>query len=193
MTTKVNGAAYPGVWVERKVAFVKITFSTDISALAAADLFELGTTTAVSAGTVADATFGVVESVLVQALKTLETQATVLAVSKYHAASSSIDVMLGNAEGWFSDVNGVIATGLTFGAAQAVITTAGSAAADAVGALVSVNPESVKFGINFAAFNGTLDLGTAANGTLALGIGATSGATPVASTTGTAGYYPVEF
>ena len=72
MTTKVNGAAYPGVWVERKVAFVKITFSTDISALAAADLFELGTTTAVSAGTVADATFGVVESVLVQALKTLK-------------------------------------------------------------------------------------------------------------------------
>jgi hypothetical protein len=80
---KINGAAYPGIWVEKQVVFVKIVFNTDISSLPAASLFELGTTTPVSAGTVADSSFGVVESVLVQALEQVETDATILAISNF--------------------------------------------------------------------------------------------------------------
>jgi hypothetical protein len=30
MTTKVNGAAYPGVWVERTVAVVQLSFSVQL-------------------------------------------------------------------------------------------------------------------------------------------------------------------
>lgn len=190
MTQKVNGAAYPGVWVERKVAFVKMVFSQDIATIDAADLLVLGTATPAGAGTVADSTFAVVESAVVQALKTLETKATVLAVSKYDAATFSIDVMLGNSEGWFSDAAGLIASGLPVLNAQAVVTTAGAAPTATAGALVSVAAGAVTFTLEFAAFNGTLPVGTLANGTLAMGPGATSGATPTNSPTGTPGYYP---
>lgn len=190
MTTKVNGAAYPGVWVERKVAFVKLTFSKDISALAAADLRVLGTTTAAGAGTVADSTFGVVESVVVQALKTLETKATVLAVSKYDDSAFSIDVMLGNAEGWFSDADGLIASGLPVINAQAVVTTPGAAPTNVAGALVSVGNSAVTFDMEFATMDGTMTVGTLANGALALGPGATPGSDPTNSPTGQPGYYP---
>ncbi len=190
MTTKVNGAAYPGVWVERKVAFVKMVFSKDISALLAADLLVLGTATAAGAGTVASSVFGVVESAVVQALKTLETKATVLAVSKYDATGFSIDVMLGNAEGWFSDAAGLILANIPVLGAQAIVTTAGAAPTNTVGALVSVGASAVTFSLEFASFDGTMPVGTLANGTLAIGPGATSGATPTNSPTGTPGYYP---
>lgn len=190
MTTKVNGAAYPGVWFERKVSFVKLTFSKDISALAASDLTVLGTSTAVGANTVASSVFGVVESAVVQALKTLETKATLLAVSTYSDADNTIDVILGTSEGWFSNANGVIATGLPVSNAQAVVTVAGSAPTNVVGALVSVKPSAVTFSMSFCTFNGTMPAGTAANGALALGPGATPGSDPMNSPTGTAGYYP---
>lgn len=191
MTTKVNGAAYPGVWVERKVSFVKLTFSTDIAELAATDLKVLGTSTAAGVGTVADSTFGIVESAIVQALKTLETRATVLAVSAYDAATSSVDVMLGNSEGWFAPLtDGIIATGLPVVNGQAVVTTAGAAPTNVAGALVSVAAGAVTFDMRFAAFNGTMPNGTGANGTLVSGPGATSGAEPTNSPTGTAGWYP---
>ena len=190
MTTKVNGAAYSGVWVEKKVAFVKLTFSKDISALLTADLKVLGTATAAGAGTVASSVFGVVESAVVQALKTLETKATVLAISKYDATAFSIDVMLGNAEGWFSNANGLITTGEVVLNAQAVVTTAGAAPTNVLGALVSVDSAAVTFKIEFATMDGTMPVGTLANGALAVGPGATSGATPTNSPTGTAGYYP---
>ena len=194
MTTKVNGAAYPGIWVEKKVAFVKLTFNTDISALAASALTVLGTATAAGTGAVADSTFGVVESAVVQALKTLETKSTVLGVSRFNVATLSIDVMLGVSEGWFSDVNGVIATGLPVLNAQAIVTTAGAAPTATVGALVSVTPASVTFSLEFVAFDGSLPVATAAAGYLVLGPGATSGAyigqTPYNPSTGAAGYYP---
>lgn len=188
MTTKVNGAAFSGVWAEKKVSFVKLTFSTDIAALAAASLYEQGTTTAPSTNTVADSTFGIVESAIVQALKTLETQSTVLGVSAYDATAHSVDVMLGNASSWFSDANGLIASALPVLNANAVITVAGTAPVDAVGALVSVAPSAVTFNIQFAAFDGKMTVGTSANGTLVNGLGATSGATPTNSPTGTYGY-----
>jgi len=193
MTTKINGAAYPGIWVERKVAFIKLTFSSDISAIPAADLYELGTTTPVSTGTVATSVFGIVGSALVQALQTLETGATVLAISAYDATAFSVDVMLGNAESWFSDASGFIpAAGTPFPVlqAQAEITVAGSAAADSIGTLVSIAPTAVTFTMNYAYLNGNMAAGTAANGALVLGVGATSGAYPTNSPTGTPGYYP---
>ncbi len=192
MTQKVNGAAYPGIWVEKQVTFVKLTFSANIAALPAASLFVLGTTTPAGAGTVADSTFAVVESALVQAIKTLETKATVLGISKYNATDFSVDVMLGFAEGWFSDAVGVIATLLPVTNAQAVVTTAGAAPTNVVGALVSVGPAAVTFGMEFVAFDGSMPVATAANGDLDLGPGATSGATPTNSPTGTPGYYPSE-
>ena len=190
MTQKVNGAAYPGIWVEKRVAFVKLTFSADISALPAADLTVLGTATAAGTGTVADSTFAVVESAIVQALKTLETKATVLGVSTYDVASQSVDVMLGCSEGWFSDAAGAIATALPVFGAQAVVTTAGAAPTNVAGALVSVTPVAVTFNMEFAAFNGTMAVGTAANGAIELGIGATNAAYPNNPSTGTPGYYP---
>lgn len=181
MTTKVNGAAYPGVWVERKVAFVKLTFSVDIAAIPQADLTVLGTATPVVAGGTGASAFGVVESVLVQALKNLETRATVLAISNYDATAQTVDIMLGNAEGWFAPAtNGVIATALPVVGAQAV---------QASGTLVSVAAGAVTFDMQFAAF-GNLPNGTGANGTLVSGPGATPGSSPMNSPTGTAGWYP---
>jgi hypothetical protein len=152
-------------------------------------LYELGTTTQTSTGTVADSTFAIVESAIVQALKTLETTATVLGVSKYNVAARSVDVMLGYAEGWFSDNVGSIATGLPVLNAEAIITVAGSAAADAVGTLVSVKPSAVTFAMDFATFDGTMAVATAANGDLMVGPGATPGS--AAYPNGEQGYYPV--
>lgn len=190
MTQKVNGAAYPGIWVEKQVTFVKLTFSTNIAALANTSLYELGTTTQTSTGTVADSTFAIVESAIVQALKTLETTATVLGVSKYNVAARSVDVMLGYAEGWFSDDAGSIATGLPVLNAEAIITSAGSAAADAVGVLVSVKPNAVTFAMDFATFDGTMAVATEANGDLMVGPGATPGS--AAFPNGEQGWYPIE-
>lgn len=190
MTTKVNGAVYPGVWVERKVAFVKIIFPTDITTLNANNLTELGTTTPVSTGTVGTSTFGIVESYLVGALKILETRATVLAISAYNATTFSVDVMLGNAEGWFAPLaDGVIGTNYVVSNTEAVITVAGSAPADSVGTLVTVVPGYVSF--SFSYMDGNMAIATLANGALVSGPGSTSGAFPTNSPTGTPGFYPV--
>jgi hypothetical protein len=191
MTQKVNGAAYQGIWVEKQVAFVKLVFSKDISALAATDLYVLGTTTAAGAGTVADSTFGVVESALVQALKILETKSTVLGVSKYDSSSYSVDVMLGFAQGWISDVNGIISTGNAVSNAEAVVTTAGAAPTNVLGALVTVKPSAVTFDMKFAAFDGKMSVATYGNGDLDLwadGNGPGTATNPM----GSSGYYPTE-
>lgn len=191
MTQKVNGAAYSGVWVERKVAFVKLTFDRDIRALAAGGLVVLGTATPAGAGTVADSSFAVVESVLVQALKTLETRATVLAVS-VTLDGLVYNVMLGNAEGWFAPLTDgiIIAAGTAITGAQAKVTTAGAAPTNVLGATVGVIDTWVTYQMRFAQFAALPD-GTGANGTLVSGPGSTSGATPPNSPTGTAGWYPV--
>jgi hypothetical protein len=222
MTDKVNGAAYPGVWVERNTAFVKITFNKDIQKLLTVDLSVIGTptalnpTNAVVAGTEATSVFGVVESALVQALKAIEVKATVLGVSVYDPVSFSVDVLLGHAEGWFSDVAGLIqdfpVTPLvTVKGAKAIVTKAGTPDPSGVttlvpvGALVSVDSKSypgIAYKLQFAAWDGTMKIATGtplAPGattpvpTLALGPGATPGSTPPGSSTGTPGYYPATF
>jgi len=106
MTQKINGAAYPGVWVEKDTAFVRVTFGEQMNAVVAADLLTLGDLAVTTV--VADSTFGVVESAIVQALKYLQSKATVLAVSAYDISTFSFDVFLGSAEGFFSDTAGLI-------------------------------------------------------------------------------------
>ena len=192
MVAKVNGAAYPGVWVERNVSFVKITFSKDIRALAAADLVVLGTTTPVGTSTVADASFGVVESVLVKALKVLETKATILGIST-SAAGLVYDVMLGHAEGWFAPLTDgiILAAGQAVTGAQAKVTTAATVAPlNAIGDIVGVTDAAVTYGVQFAKFEALPVATGAVNGGLTLGVGSTSGAVPAGSPTGTPGYYP---
>lgn len=190
MTQKIHGAAYPGVWVERQVVFAKITFNVDISAITATHLRDLDGA-AVGTGTVADSSFGVVESALVQALKGLEQKATVLGISAYNDSDFSVDVMLGYAEGWFSDAAGSIASAVSVINAEGVVTVAGTSPTTSVGTLVRVVDGYVTYDIDFAAWDGTMPIATAAAGQLVSGPGATSGATPTNSSTGTAGYYPV--
>jgi hypothetical protein len=166
MTIKVNGAAYSGIWVEKQVTFATITFATNI---AASNDYSV---------------FGVVESCLVQALKYIEMSATVLGVSPYNTTTNSVQVMLGYAEGMFSDVNGVIAT---------AIPVTGAAVDNTQTPPAPVSPITTTFNVTFAYWDGSMPTATLSNGALAIGPGATSGATPTNSPTGTDGYYPVEF
>jgi len=193
MTVKVHGAAYAGIWVEKQVTFVKLTFDKDIRALAAADLLVLGTATPAGAGTVADSSFAVVESVLVSALKTLATRSTILAISN-SVDGLSYDVMLGHAASWFANNAGLITSvSIPVVGAQAVVTTAGVAPTDVVGQLVSVVDGAVTFVMEFAHMDGTMPVATLANGGLAIGPGATPGnePSPGNTPTGAPGYYPV--
>lgn len=84
MVQKVNGGIEKGVWVERDVTFVKLTFSADITTSA----------------------FGIPNSVLDNAIqKLVERKATVLAVSELYGTGTTVDVMLGHASGWYSEAN----------------------------------------------------------------------------------------
>jgi hypothetical protein len=200
MTQKVHGAAYAGIWVEKQVTFVKLTFNKDIRALAAADLVVLGTATPAGAGTVADSSFAVVESAMVSALKTLATRSTILAISTT-TNGLTYDVMLGHAASWFSagDAAGLpdAVTGLITPVpvpvvgAQAKVTTAGAAPTNVLGATVGVVDGAVTVSFSFAHMDGTMPAATSANGGLVFGPGSTSGATPTNSPTGVPGWYPV--
>ena len=173
MTQKINGAAYSGIWVEKQVAFIKLTFSQSLIAVPAASMFLTGTATATTAGSVGDTSFGVVESAIVQALKQLELKATVLGISALSGAGLVVDVMVGCSEGYFSTNVGVISTGNTVTGAKAIITTA--AGNTALGQLVDVDDAFVTFTMSFAAFDGTMPVATLANGDLETGVGSTPG------------------
>ena len=201
MTTKVNGAAYAGIWVEKQVTFVKLTFDQDIRAIPAADLRVLGTTTVLDTG-VGDSSFAVVESVLVSALKTLATRSTILAISTT-TNGLTYDVMLGHAASWFSagDAAGLpdAVTGLITPApipvigAQAVLTVANATPVLPIGSVVSVADGAVTVSFSFAHMNGTMAAATSANGGLVYGPGSTPGNIPAPGNTptGTPGWYPV--
>lgn len=128
MVQKVNGAAYQGVWVEKQVTFAKLLFTKDISALLAADLLVLGTSTAAGALTVADSTFGIVESALVQALKTLETKATVLGVSKYLQVTPTVVVTMTSGSGAITSTTITVASTTSLVTGHTVAVTAGTGA-----------------------------------------------------------------
>lgn len=197
MVSKVNGAAYPGIWVEKKVAFIKVVFNASITALPATSTFVAGTTTATGTGTVSDSSFAVVESAVVQALKTIGTKATILGVSGVGTGGTTVDVMVGFAEGFFADLNGNVLAGVdattafagTVGAAKAVVTTAGTGTV--VGQLVDVAPGTFTYAMKFAYMDGTMTVATSANKGVVLGVGSTSGAFPYpGSPSGIANFYP---
>ena len=203
MTTKVHGAAYAGIWVEKQVTFVKLTFSKNIKALVAADLHVLGQPlVAAGVGTIANSEFAVVESVMVSALKTLATRSTILAISTT-VDGIHYDVMLGHAASWFSAGNaagaGDAATGLITPApvpvigAQAKVTTPGAAPTDVLGATVGVLDTAVTVSFSFSHMNGTMPAATSANGGLTFGPGSTPGNAPSPGNTptGTPGWYPI--
>ncbi len=201
MTTKVHGAAYAGIWVEKQVTFVKMTFNKNIKALLDADLHVLGTPAVpVAAGNIANSEFAVVESVMVSALKTLATRSTILAIST-SATGLTYDVMLGHAASWFSAgdaaglpdaVTGLItATPVPVIGAQAVITTA--VAPQVLGQVVGVDDAALTVSFSFAHMDGMMAAATSANGGLVFGPGSTPGniPSPGNTPTGAPGWYPV--
>jgi hypothetical protein len=200
MVSKVNGAVYPGIWVEKRVAFIKATFTVTVQAIPASSLFLSGTATAVTGGAAvtADSSFAVVESAVVQALKLIGSRATVLGVSAIGGTGTTVDVMVGYAEGFFSDLNGIIQDSTMVNAisvpvlgAKAVITNAGTAGNTVVGQLVDVGASYATVGLKFAYLDGGMTVATAANKGVLAGPGATSGAFNSALVgSGIQGFYP---
>lgn len=90
---KVNGGIEKGVWVERDVTFVTLTFSGDVS----------------------ESAFGIPNSCLDNAIQKLaEQRATVLAVSELYEGGTKVDLMLGHASGWAAKAeDGVLFADLT--------------------------------------------------------------------------------
>jgi len=207
MTDRVNGASYAGIWVERNSGFLKVTFSANIQALTAANLSVLqpfpanNPTGAVAANTIADSTFGVNEGAISHAIREISSRATILGISAYDAASTSIDVFVGHAEGWFAAAtDGIVLAPpatptIQLKGAKAVVTTAGTPGVGfvPVGGFVTVDFGSypgITYTIRYVTFDGRMPLPLVAPGQLTLGPGGTSGATPPGSPTGTPGYYP---
>lgn len=204
MTQKVHGAAYAGIWVEKQVTFVKLTFNKDIRVLPAADLYVLGGDPLVPLVTaVGNSEFAVVESVMVSALKTLATRSTILAISTT-TNGLTYDVMLGHAASWFSAGNaagvGDASTGLITPApvpvigAQATLTVASTAPVVLpIGATVAVLDGAVTVSFSFSHMDGTMPAATSGNGGLVFGPGSTPGNAPSPGNTptGTPGWYPI--
>lgn len=111
MAKKIHGGVKPGVFVERDVTFVTITFSTNVTTSA----------------------FGIPGSCVDKAVGILlQQKATVLGVSQLYSTGTKLDVMLGNASGWTSDSSGVIFNDVNVTGVLADLTTTLSATADIV-------------------------------------------------------------
>ena len=109
MTKKVHGGVKAGVWFERDVAFVTLTFSADVT----------------------DSGFGIPGSCLDKAVAMLvQRKATVLGVSELYAGGTKVDVILGHAQGWASDAAGVIAADVDVSGVQADLATVTAATVD---------------------------------------------------------------
>lgn len=109
MTKKVNGGVKKGVWVERDVSFVTLTFNVNVTTSA----------------------FGIPGSVLDNAIaKLVQRKATVLAVSDLYSTGTKVDVMLGHAQGWTSDNTGLIANDVDVTGLLADLTTTLAATVD---------------------------------------------------------------
>jgi hypothetical protein len=194
MTVKVNGAAYPGVWVEKNTAIIKVTFSTTILALtpATGGLLLEGTSTAVTGTATATSAQGIVDSVLVQALKVIATKATILAVSPVGGTGTTVDVLVGHAEGWIAAANdGLLSTtastGYAISPAKAVITAVGGGNST-LGATVDVGAAATTtFGLRFAKFDGTATIAASTDLAAGPGLAAGSAVTPMGGT----GYYMI--
>lgn len=106
MTKKVHGGVKAGMWFERDVSFVTLTFSADVT----------------------DSAFGIPGSCVDNAVAELvQRKATVLGVSGLYENGTKVDVILGHAQGWTSGSNGVIASGVDVSGVQADLSTVVSA------------------------------------------------------------------
>lgn len=172
MTEKIHGAAYPGIWVERQVVFIDVQFTAPINTVAQ------------------DSGFGVVESVAVQVLKLIAQRGTILGISLLNPRDPNLgdrfQVMLGYASGLFSDELGNIYNSLTV---PLTVTGKSIDRTDPLNPVPGVDLTAT-FTLSFAHWDGGMPQATFANGALEIGPGATSGATPPNSPTGTPGYYP---
>jgi hypothetical protein len=190
MVTKVNGAAYAGSWFEKNTAIIKVTFSSTVAALTptTGGLVLAGTATAVTAGT-ADSSFAIVESAVVQALKVIATKATILAVSPLGNTGTTMDVLVGHAEGWIAAANdGLLSTtastGYSIAPAKAVMVTGGGNAA--VGTIVDVSTTATgTFGLRFAKLDGTAANAVSTDLDVGPGLAPGNATTPM----GGSGYY----
>jgi hypothetical protein len=81
MTAKVNGGVQKGFWAERKVDFITLTFSADVTTSA----------------------FDVTDSVLVKAMELIQQRGTVIAVGPLYNGGTQVDVLFGSSQGWPSD------------------------------------------------------------------------------------------
>ena len=153
MTSKVHGSAYPGIFCEKQVTFVTVTFAASVAVVTQYSGFD------------------VVESCVVQALKALATRATILGISQLSASGLEFQVMLGYAEGHFSDNVGIISIG------NAVV----GKAADLTNPLLPVPAADLvtTFDLSFAYWDGSLPVATLANGALVNGPGNIPGFYPV--------------
>ena len=95
MSRKINGGPKPGFWGEQEITFIKLTFS------AAAD------------GAAAYSLFGVPDGLLDQAVRYIETKATILGISEYDGSTEEMWMMLGANSGWTAAANdGIIVAAL---------------------------------------------------------------------------------
>lgn len=90
MTDRVHGGVHEGFSGERKVDYVTLTFSVDITTSA----------------------YDIPGSVLENAIKHLETRGNVLAIGPLDATGQIVDVILAASQGWPSDSTGVLFTGV---------------------------------------------------------------------------------
>ena len=104
MTVKVNGGVKAGMFFEKKVAFVTITFGAAINA----------------AGS--DSSFGYPDTVLDNVVqKLVQNKAVVLGVSGLYSSGTKVDLILGTSQAWTSNASGqimsaVAVTGKTYDA-----------------------------------------------------------------------------
>lgn len=89
MTIKVNGGVKAGMFFERKVSFVTVTFASAINAAGADSSFDKPDTAL---------------DLVVQ--KLVQQKAVVLGVSDLYAAGTKVDLILGTSSGWVGDADG---------------------------------------------------------------------------------------
>jgi hypothetical protein len=124
MTIKVNGGIKSGFWAERKVDFVTLTFGTNI-------VDPEGDGTLSSAFDYPDTALDVAVQKLVQ------NKAVLLAVGDVYATGTKVDLIVGHAQGWSSDEDGVIASAVPVVGKQ--YGTDGKAVDDTLSTTVTIN------------------------------------------------------
>lgn len=138
MTVKIKGGPKPGFWGEQEVTFIKLTFS------AAAD------------GASTYSLFGVPDGLLDQAVRYIQTKATILGISEYDGSTEEMWMMLGANSGWTcAATDGIIVAALA--PANASYTNSGALVRYGDGGY-SAPTQTIE--IRFAVFNSLAEAGS---------------------------------